>query len=109
MQTSILTNAPENLGSIHFRERNIKDDNIRFIFPEPFNRLQATRKFDDLVLILENGANNQPVIRIVVNYSNLAHLKPMIPRESQVFRRRTPVPPSKNEGGIYAGAWLFPI
>src|SRR5262245_59502554 len=81
MQLRVVTNAAQDLGSIHFGKGNIENDNIGLSFPKSFYRFESAGKLQNFILILQNRSNNQTIVRIVIHDCNFPHLLQMIPRE----------------------------
>ena len=69
----IIPDPAENLGSIHFGKRNVKDDDIRSMLPEPLYRFNSAGELHNFVLVLQNRSDDQTIIRIVVHDGNFAH------------------------------------
>jgi hypothetical protein len=73
VQLEVIANAAEYLSTVHFRQRDIEDHHIRLVFPEAFDGLNTAGKLQDFILVFQDSANDQAIVRIIVNYGNLAH------------------------------------
>ena len=66
----VLLHPGQDLGPVHLGERDVQQDQIGRVMGNPIERRHAGLILLDLILVLEDGLNEEPVVRVVLYYCN---------------------------------------
>src|SRR5215831_17376623 len=74
MQIRVVSNAAKNLGSIHLRKRDVENYGVGLMLLKSLYHFNSTKIFNNFVLVFEDRTNDEPIVGIVVDHRNFAHV-----------------------------------